>query len=68
MATANRMRPSKKEEVPEPAEEKIEASAKVEYPDGSVYSGQLKDGKHHGQGIMKWANDSWYDGQWVEDK
>ena len=38
------------------------------YHDGSVYEGDLKDGKLHGKGIFKWVSGSVYKGDWKDDK
>lgn len=41
------------------------------YPDGTEYVGQWKDGKEHGQGIVRWRVDgdtAWYSGEWVDGK
>ena len=32
------------------------------------YEGEIKDGKRHGRGVMKYANRSEYDGQWKDGK
>ncbi|MFB5267818.1 hypothetical protein ACE41H_13640 [Paenibacillus enshidis] len=31
----------------------------------AVYYGEVKDGKPHGKGTMKWSNDKSYSGNWV---
>lgn len=38
------------------------------FPNGSVYSGDFKDGKRHGQGRQQWADGAVYEGAWVDDK
>ena len=38
------------------------------YHDGSVYEGDLKDGKLHGKGIFKWVSGSVYKGDWKDGK
>ena len=35
--------------------------------DGSLYHGQIKQGKRHGYGILM-NNDGYYDGYWHNDK
>ena len=39
-------------------------------PEGGkhVYEGNMRDGKHHGQGIHTWANGDRYEGEWREGK
>lgn len=34
------------------------------YPDGSVYKGEWKDGKHHGYGTYEFSNGTIYEGEW----
>lgn len=36
-------------------------------PDGSIYVGNFKRGKKHGQGVMTYSNGDCYEGNWVED-
>ena len=36
----------------------------IRYPNGNVYTGQLKDGKPHGQGTNRWLNGDRYTGRW----
>ncbi|MDA9052790.1 caspase family protein [Planktomarina temperata] len=38
------------------------------YPNGSRYIGEWKDGKEHGQGIFIWADGEEYIGQWMNGK
>eukprot|EP00984_Skeletonema_dohrnii_P026186 scaffold15496_cov81-Skeletonema_dohrnii-CCMP3373.AAC.2 len=38
------------------------------YADGSVYEGDWKDDKMHGEGKMTYANGVVYDGHWRDDK
>jgi len=38
------------------------------YPSGSRYIGEWKDGKEHGQGIFIWADGEEYIGQWMNGK
>ena len=41
---------------------------KFTYPDGSVYEGEMLDGKKHGKGKMVFPNKAVYDGEWQDDK
>jgi hypothetical protein len=39
------------------------------YADGRVYDGEWKDGKMHGQGVMRLADGTIaHDGQWKDDQ
>lgn len=38
------------------------------YPDGSIYTGPLKKGLHHGVGVYSLPNGYEYNGEWVEGK
>jgi len=38
------------------------------YPDGSIYTGQFKDGKREGQGSLSWPDGIHFTGQWRSDK
>lgn len=38
------------------------------YPQIGTYNGQMKDGKFHGKGVMKWVDGSFYDGEFSEHK
>ena len=38
----------------------------IKYPDGSVYVGEVKDGKRHGRGTCTYS-DGIYDGKWKND-
>jgi len=40
----------------------------VNYADGGLYNGELKDGKRHGQGISKYANGNRYAGEFKDDE
>lgn len=40
----------------------------MRYPNGSVYTGQWKNGIMHGNGTMRWNDGSWYAGQWKNGK
>ena len=44
-----------------------DGSHEVDYPERGRYEGEFKDGKPHGQGIMKYANGDVYDGRWAAD-
>ena len=37
-------------------------AAEKKYPDGSVYTGKLKDGKPHGKGKLVWPNGLYFEG------
>lgn len=39
----------------------------IDFPDGSVYTGHVKDGRKHGRGIIKFITGDVYDGQFEED-
>ncbi|KAL9179048.1 hypothetical protein ACHAXT_000090 [Thalassiosira profunda] len=39
----------------------------IDYPNGDVYEGGLKDGKRHGRGVCKFACGSIYDCEWQDD-
>ncbi|WP_141731119.1 MORN repeat-containing protein [Oligoflexus tunisiensis] len=43
------------------------AAADITYPNGDVYTGELKNGQRHGKGRMKYANGREYSGEWFED-
>jgi hypothetical protein len=38
------------------------------FPNGSVYSGDFRDGKRHGQGRQQWQDGAVYEGSWMDDK
>lgn len=38
----------------------------LNYPDGSVYKGDIKDGSPHGHGFMNWIDGSSYVGDWID--
>lgn len=40
----------------------------MRYVNGSVYTGQWKDGQMHGNGIIRWDDGSVYSGQWLHGK
>lgn len=40
----------------------------IEYTDGSVYTGEVLNGKRHGKGKMVWRGGDVYEGDWVNDK
>lgn len=40
----------------------------MKYQNGSVYSGQWKDGRMHGNGSIRWQDGSLYSGQWMDGK
>ena len=42
-------------------------SGRFTWPDGSVYHGEWKDGKRHGQGLLKALDGFVYDGMWVRN-
>ena len=41
---------------------------RMKYPNGSVYTGQWKDGRMHGNGAIRWCDGSAYAAQWVNGK
>ena len=41
---------------------------KTTYPDGNTYLGELKNGKHHGQGTYTWSGGNKYEGEFKDDK
>ena len=38
------------------------------YSDGSVYQGQMQDGKRSGTGSYTWKTGEFYDGGWEDDR
>ena len=44
------------------------ANEKIEYTDGSVYIGTIKNGKRHGKGIFVFPDSTKYDGEWNNDE
>ena len=38
-----------------------------EFPDGRVYTGNFRSGKHCGWGQMVWPNGDSYNGEWFQD-
>lgn len=42
----------------------LEFRDEVVFPDGTVYKGQIKDGRRHGYGIQVWPDGARYEGQW----
>ena len=38
----------------------------IKYPDGSVYVGEVKDGKEHGRGTYTWPDGTKYEGEWKD--
>jgi hypothetical protein len=36
--------------------------------DGTVYKGEIVDGKRNGKGKLTWPSGAWYDGEWRDDK
>lgn len=51
-----------------PANTPLNGEGTKEYQDGSVYSGQWKDGKREGYGEMLWPSGFSYRGQWKNNK
>ena len=45
----------------------LEFRDEVVFPDGTVYKGQIKDGKRHGYGIQVWPDGARYEGQWRDN-
>ena len=41
---------------------------RIQYPNGDVYEGEMKESSKNGQGIMTYANGDTYDGNWVNGK
>ena len=41
-----------------------EMKGKVEYADGSTYSGEWVKGMRHGKGVYNWKDGSKYEGEW----
>jgi hypothetical protein len=39
----------------------------VEYPDGGVYMGEVRDWRRNGQGAYNYTNNSQYVGQWLNN-
>uniref|UniRef100_A0A7S4L1R9 Uncharacterized protein n=1 Tax=Guillardia theta TaxID=55529 RepID=A0A7S4L1R9_GUITH len=39
---------------------------KIEYPDGSVYEGEVNERKRHGNGILTWPTGDTYQGMWYQ--
>lgn len=46
----------------------LNGKAKIEYPSGETYEGNLIDQKRHGFGIYKFKNGDQYIGDWLNDK
>ena len=44
------------------------SSSSLEYGDGSVYQGDFKDNKRHGEGTFKFTDGSTFVGAWLNDK
>ena len=40
----------------------------IEYKDGGVYKGEVKNGKRHGNGRFTWAIGDVYEGDWIDGK
>ena len=38
------------------------------YQDGTIYEGEWKDGKMHGQGVFRYASGNVYEGEWKDNK
>lgn len=43
------------------------AEQTLTYPNGDVYTGEMKNGQRHGKGRMKYANGREYSGEWFEN-
>ena len=41
---------------------------RIEYEDGSVYVGEVKDGKEHGRGIETYPDGTRYEGEYKDGK
>lgn len=41
---------------------------RIQYPNGDVYEGEMKESSKNGQGTMTYANGDTYDGNWVNGK
>ena len=41
---------------------------RIEYEDGSVYEGEIKDGKRHGRGSWTGPDGKKYEGEWKDNK
>ena len=47
---------------------RLNGTGRVAYVCGSIYEGELLDGKKHGKGKLTWANGDTYEGDWVDNK
>ena len=41
---------------------------RIEFEDGSVYVGEVKDGKRHGRGTYTYSDGEKYEGEWKDGK
>ena len=46
----------------------MKKKAKLKFPDGSKYVGEVKNGKRHGQGTYTWADGGKYVGEYKDGK
>lgn len=52
----------------QPATSSEDQVVKKNYPDGSVYTGNMKDGQRHGSGMLMLSEGEFYIGEWRNDK
>lgn len=58
---------STKKRVVKTKGESVKGAQTIEYPDGSKYIGEVKNGKCHGIGTMYYTVGDCYDGEWKND-
>ena len=46
----------------------MKKKAKLKFPDGSKYVGEVKNGIPHGRGTYTWADGNKYVGEWKDSK
>ncbi len=58
--------------VPRPAPARaavpaVEERQVITYPNGSVYTGEVKNGRRHGKGELRYSNGEWFEGEFRDD-
>jgi hypothetical protein len=52
---------------PRPTRQRCDCEKRIKFKSGT-YFGDVRNGKRHGQGLMRWNSGAWYNGSWKYDK